>query len=146
MCGESITSPKQPHSWHSGQHKEHFGLFCICTAEGFGHSAPYLHTEVPLARCPVESWFVTLNPGASTASLQLEVMGSPQCELWPWIQHSWAGEHSSAWDSQLLKGHSSIIGALITLSMSLASFCSADSTGRPEGFAEPQRHQAAATW
>lgn len=73
-------------------------------------------------------------------------MGSPRCELWPWIQHSWAGEHSSAWDSQLLKGHCSIIGALITPSVSLASFCSADSTGRLEGFAVAQRHRAAATW
>lgn len=41
-------------------------------------TGPYLHTEVPLARLTVESWSVTLNPGASTgsvlrpASLQLE--------------------------------------------------------------------------
>lgn len=44
-------------------------------------TVPYLHTEVPLARCPMESWSATLNPGASTASalspasLQLEPDG-----------------------------------------------------------------------
>lgn len=44
-------------------------------------TAPYLRTEIPLAGHPVESWSVTLNPRASTASalspasLQLEPDG-----------------------------------------------------------------------
>lgn len=141
MPGRALTA--QISHIHGTQ--EPFGLFCISPQKDLD-TAPYLHTKVPLARPVVESWSVTLNPGASTASalspasLQLEwtLLRVVNCGTLPWIQHSWAGEHSSAWDSQLPKGDSSIIGALITPSLSPAPFCSADSTGRLEGFAVPQ--------
>lgn len=80
-------------------------------------------------------------PSLPTAGARWAPFGVVNCGSFPWIQHSWAGEHSSAWDSQLLKGDSSIISALITPSLSLASFCSADSTGRPEVFAVSQQQQ-----
>lgn len=117
-------------------------------------TGPYFHTKVPLARpgvlvCHPESrsqHSLCPEPSLPTAGARWTLLGVVNCGNLPWIQHSWAGEHSSAWASQLLKGDSSIIGALITPSLSLAPFCSADSTARLEVFAVPQWHQAPATW
>lgn len=78
-AGESTNSPDQPHSRHSGQHSSLLVYFVFALQDL--DTGPYLHTKVPLARPTVESWSITLNPGASTAcalspaSLQLEPDG-----------------------------------------------------------------------